>query len=589
MSRTLVVSDIGVRASGGKPILLMGQHCITEKNHNFLQDCDYAVSPPVRMAIDERLEDLRLVREVEYSILPDLSNALNSVHNLNYSDRAWRIIVGHWLRRFIQVGLNRINAITTCYENYSVEELLVLDRRQIPLAPADSSDAVRKFSSAEWNEAFIGKIASDYKFGHVEYFTEPENEASPYLSYKSSKRSRTINALLNFYNAFGKLFKNDKSPLFISTYLPIGTLLATQIRMGEFPTLERAEEVSFPYVYNQIMREKIASVVSVSNCSSEFESYVRKVISSFIPVSYIENFKEYFWEANRRSWPKKPNFIFTSNNFDTNDLFKIYTASKVDLGSSYVVGQHGNNYGTNRFSTPTIEEETSSKFLTWGWTGDRKNYRPTFCLKEPSRTWESFKHANGVILLNALHFPWRHNTWDDVHEFNEYWEDQYSFVKNLEINVRRRLVVRLHPAQKDHEDDHLAKWRSIDSDISIEKEGQSFFKSLKKASLVVHTYDSTGLLETVAGNFPSIAFWQNNLSHVFPHMLGEYEGLVENSIVHLSPESAARHLNKYVENVSNWWETDELQTFRENFVSRLCRKERFPSHQLSRIFRDELR
>lgn len=588
MYRTLVVSDIGVRASGGKPVLLMGQHCITEKNRNFLQDYDYVVSPPVRMATDERLEDLRMVREVERSILPDLSNALNSLHDFNYSDRAWRIIVGHWLRRFIQVCLNRKNAITTCYQNYSVEKLILLDRRQIPLAPADSSDAVIKFSSAEWNEAFIGKIASDYNLGHIEYFTKPENKAAPTLNHRSSKRSRTINALLNGYNSIGKCFRTDESPLFISTYLPIRTLLATQIRLGEFPTLERAEQVSFPYQYNQTMREKIANVVSGSNCSSEFESYVRKVISSFIPVSYIENFKDYFWAANRRSWPKKPNFIFTSNNFDTNDLFKIYTASKVELGASYVVGQHGNNYGTNRFSTPTIEEETSSKFLTWGWKGDRRNYRPTFCLKDPSKTLGSFKHANGVILLNALHFPWRHNTWDDVHEFEEYWEEQFLFVKNLEIDVRRRLVVRLHPAQKDHEGDHLEKWRSIDSDILIEKEGQSFFKSLKKSSLVVHTYDSTGLLETVAGNFPSIAFWQNNLSHVFPHMLGEYKGLVENSIVHLSPESAARHVNTYVENVSNWWETDELQTFRAKFVNRLCRKERTPSYQLSRIFRDEL-
>ena len=41
-------------------------------------------------------------------------------------------------------------------------------------------------------------------------------------------------------------------------------------------------------------------------------------------------------------WPKNPKFIFTSNNFYRDELFKLWTATKVVSGSKYV-NQHGNN------------------------------------------------------------------------------------------------------------------------------------------------------------------------------------------------------------------------------------------------------
>jgi hypothetical protein len=46
-------------------------------------------------------------------------------------------------------------------------------------------------------------------------------------------------------------------------------------------------------------------------------------------------------------WPEKPKFIFTSNCFDGDEVFKVWTALKVEQGISYFVGQHGNNFGTH--------------------------------------------------------------------------------------------------------------------------------------------------------------------------------------------------------------------------------------------------
>ena len=40
-------------------------------------------------------------------ILKELSYELNKIHNKNFSLRAWRIIIGPWLNRFITVIFDR--------------------------------------------------------------------------------------------------------------------------------------------------------------------------------------------------------------------------------------------------------------------------------------------------------------------------------------------------------------------------------------------------------------------------------------------------------------------------------------------------
>ena len=46
-----------------------------------------------------------------------------------------------------------------------------------------------------------------------------------------------------------------------------------------------------------------------------------------------------------------PEFIFTSNNFHTDEIFKLWSAIKVERGTKYYIGQHGNNYFIKKIHT----------------------------------------------------------------------------------------------------------------------------------------------------------------------------------------------------------------------------------------------
>ena len=78
-------------------------------------------------------------------------------------------------------------------------------------------------------------------------------------------------------------------------------------------------------------------------------------------------------------------------------------------------------------------------------------------------------------------------------------------------------------------------------------------KLISKNRLVVHSYDSTGMLETLSLNIPTLAFWQNGLSHLNESARNNYEALVTAGIVHLSSESIAKTINTISNNVDSWW------------------------------------
>ena len=77
---------------------------------------------------------------------------------------------------------------------------------------------------------------------------------------------------------------------------------------------------------------------------------------------------------------RNQSLFFTSNNYESDDAFKFWTACKVEEGISYYVGQHGNNYTTLRNFSPRIEEITADKFLTWGFKKNPKHV-PAFIFK----------------------------------------------------------------------------------------------------------------------------------------------------------------------------------------------------------------
>ena len=114
---------------------------------------------------------------------------------------------------------------------------------------------------------------------------------------------------------------------------------------------------------NNVLRKSLTKKF-IKKSDDHMENILRLLLFELLPIYFLEGFEDLKKIASQQPWPKSPKFIFTSNNFNTDEIFKIWTATKIQSGTKYYIGQHGNNYGTRKYISPTIEEKTPDKFFT---------------------------------------------------------------------------------------------------------------------------------------------------------------------------------------------------------------------------------
>jgi putative transferase (TIGR04331 family) len=306
------------------------------------------------------------------------------------------------------------------------------------------------------------------------------------------------------------------------------------------------------------------------------------MLFELLPICYLEGFCSLNKLVEQQAWPTMPKFIFTSNNFDTDEVFKLWVAQATEKGHKYFVGQHG-NYGVSRnHIDPSNEEITSDKFLTWGWTDGLPQHTPAFVFKTAGRKAEHYNPQGGLLLIE-LCLNHRITTWDGTAEFANYFEDQQRFISALESTPRKGVTIRLHSAYRYSKWNEEARWQEFDPLLKVDTGSVEIRSLIAKSRLVVHSYDSTGILETLSQNIPTLAFWQNDFEHLRETAKPYYQLLVDAGIVHFSPESLAAKVNEVWDDVDAWWLQSKVQDARKQFCDRYAIVSEYPTLELRKI------
>jgi putative transferase (TIGR04331 family) len=246
------------------------------------------------------------------------------------------------------------------------------------------------------------------------------------------------------------------------------------------------------------------------------------------------------------------------------------------------VGQHG-NYGVSRnHLEPSIEEVTSDKFLTWGWSDGLAQHTPLFNLKVVGRKSKCYNKNGGLALIELCH-PHRVETWDVTDAFANYFNDQIQFVNGLAPGPRKKLIVRLHAGYRMANWSEPSRWLEFNPNVHIDHGLTPIRNLVRRSRLVVHSYDSTGILETLSQNVPTLSFWQNGFDHLRDSAKPYYQMLVEAGIVHLTADSIANQVNVIWDDVEGWWMQSTVQEARREFCAKYSRKSLCPINDLKRV------
>ncbi len=568
-----------------RPVLFLGEWCLRYDRRDIWVSMDAIVAAPYGLCEGQKAKDSAYVIDVSEALLAELKDVLNDYHKTDHSLRYWRIVLGHWLHRYTSVIFNRWFTLQQALHNYEISGTTVLDSASYSLATPDSISFIWACNDNVWNHVLHSKILRRFAsinletdanvLGNMPGFREPNESTYRGRQFKRLFR-KTIASIL-------QMLSRNKNAFIINSYLPIKEEIKLQMSLGQAPQLWRSPElvISEP---DLSLRERLA--LNISGYQG-FDQFVRALLLEILPTCYLEGYPALQHHVGRLPWPKTPKFIFTSGNFDTDEVFKAWTALKVENGVPYYIGQHGANYGTaNRADTYAANEaqviETSDKFLTWGWTDGNSKHTPVFVFNTAGRK-PLQQNADGGLLLIEVCLLHSIQTFDQYPKFKIYQEQQFRFVQILPERIHRELIVRLHAEYKKQPWCEEQRWYDHSPATRLENGSQNIRDLISKSRLVVHSYDGTGMLETLTQNIPTLCFWYDGLSHLRESAKPYYEKLRQVGIIHDSAELAARKVAEVWDAVPTWWNSDAVQSVRGLFCDRYARISSRPIKQLKKI------
>ncbi|SVD16345.1 uncharacterized protein METZ01_LOCUS369199, partial [marine metagenome] len=243
---------------------------------------------------------------------------------------------------------------------------IVLDGSQSVVVPMDIAGFIPLYSSEGWNHGVYAAILEHFpqvECRHRRGETSATSMPPPAPLRPSWKREPRVAALAAWSQAAARQVCEDGVVL-VAPYMSWPDELAVHLRFRQVPLIWGLVPQATP------IGESRTREWSLSGHPTDlFDQFLREMIPVHIPVAYSDGYPELMAAVDESLWPKKPKLIFTSNAHIRNDLFKAWAAQCVEGGSQLVVGQHGGNFGYQKFcSNEDHDRAISDAYLTWGWT-----------------------------------------------------------------------------------------------------------------------------------------------------------------------------------------------------------------------------
>jgi putative transferase (TIGR04331 family) len=555
LSTLLLTTPVQELNSSEDNILFLGEWCKLYPEYKYSQIVEIH-----KYHWDDRdkfTKDCNYLNDLYEKYLLDFSSILNKFHNRNEDTRYWRIIIGPWLKYFIDVIFDRFECIRTLGDK-KIDNTYVFKYNLEDLIPDDFSCFYDQIRSDGWNHAIFSECIIYFGINHTLL------NYSPYRSNISSKNSKQKlkNKLLNIYNSvFPRIFN---SIAIIEPYTDIYQTIKLNIALGQFPIFgTNANERNI----NKLDKFR-SEFISNNSLTSPFEYFLEKLIFKLIPFSYLENLAT-IEKSSLSKYPLNPKLIFTSNAYQANDLFKIWAANFVTNGIPLIIAQHGGHYGIGLVNQTEVHQlKISSVFASWGW-GNAESIATMPSLKLNNSFTFKYKR-NGKILITTPSYPRYFYCSFSVPlsgQFLYYLNDLFVFLNG--INEKKNILIRT--------DADIFGWnihkRIVDNNFgwAIDIKNIKLIDSLKESKIAISTYNATIFLETLSMNFPTLVYFDFKYYEIREDAQESISILLDANILHKSAVNAYQFLNSLNGEIESWWFSNSVQNARLVFCNKFAR------------------
>lgn len=489
--------------------------------------------------------------------LKELSATLNVMHNLNADIRYWRIIIGPWLRFFIDSVFDRYEIIRTATKNKEYLEIRTFSYNLEDWVPKDFQEFYDDFRDDEWNEIIFSECLRSLE---IDSLTNSKNLLRLPKGESKSLIKKIISPVLAIYEyILPKLFNKI---IVVKAYAPIKVILKLHLKLKQFPYFNEIKVDDIEIDFKK--RERF----SLSNPKNQFEFFLSNLLGKHIPKVYVEGYRDLRQKTLKR-YPKDPKLIFTSNAYQADEGFKFLAAEKTARKSKLIIGQHGGHFGIGLHNqTEDHQLKISDHFISWGWK--RNGYSNIISLPSIKLSSNNIVNNNSrKFLFIAPSFPryfFCHYSMPVGGQFLECVKSQINFIKKLNKRNFKNTYIRLDASGDEfgwnmHE---ILRINGLQGKITNAE--KPLMGVLKNYNLCVCNNNATVFLETLALNFPTIIYLDSRFYEIRPESIEPFNVLKECGILHNNSDSAAAFLNDISDNIPKWWNSDEVKNARKLFT-----------------------
>jgi putative transferase (TIGR04331 family) len=568
-----------------EPILFLGEWCRLYRKRNHWSALDAEVLP---YHWDDRAKlqaDYQYLKEFHERLLQDLTAQLNQLHGVDRSLRYWRILIGPWLGYFTQILFDRWTSVQQAAGLYELSATVVLTDQEETRVPSDMTDFIGFFLSDDWNHHVYATVLREHTAVRCIEQAPQREECAPKALPGSSWPRRMKQTAAGLYERIVSAVGGDPDVFLSATYLPLLDEMRLQLRLGQVPQHWRAvrpDRVAVDGARRQWM--------VMGENRSEFEACARAMIPRQMPTAYLEGYDTLVSQTRTLRWPKSPRLIWTSNSQNSNEIFKAWTADKVEGGARLVIGQHGGHYGIGRWSfSEDHEVSISDYFLSWGWSEpEQRKVKPLGQLTSKRPLGVRHHEQPRALLVTCIVPRQSYLMFSAVvaNQWLDYFDDQCAFVANLPAHIRDALTVRLHA--HDYGWEQAARWRERFPALRVD-DGQSDINVLiRQSRLYISTYNATTYLESFTMNVPTVIYWNPAHWELRESAIPYFDDLKRVGIFHENPESAARHAAAIWDDVEAWWASPDVREVLDRFKERYSHLPDDLLDELERVLRESM-
>jgi putative transferase (TIGR04331 family) len=544
-------------------IIYCSENAITNLSSKYFDGKKNFINKSIWNNKNNLVGNYKYICSLSEKITAHLANKLNKIHKKNFSVRFWNILIGVYVDTFVTTFFDKWYAVKNCIKLNKIDYINFIKIKNSQLLAYEMYDYGELLNNDYWHQKIYQNIGTSFfKKKQIKLIKEK-------IFFYHTKSNLSFSKKLLFL-IFNKFFLVKYYKYFIVlTYTGFWNEFILSIKLRQLPLI-------FDNLFNLFYFKKKLNLCKnkINNNLREFikkdflykNSFEENLFKNLIlemPSIFIENFNDFEKSNKIMNFPTTTKKIFLSNGLGFSSLISFYVATQVENCSKLIIGQHGGSYGTSKFNiTERNEKKISNKFLTWGWS-DSKNSNKTikafFFLKKMKTKNKNLNNIR-ISLILAPRFCHLQSI-DSCHGSTSYF-NYFNFLESYLFKISEQFRSNIYVK---FPNSHILDIEKLDINSRIKKyfkfyKKESFSEVCDSSDLLIHTANSTSMLEALHSNIPSLILLDEKQNLIRNSAKKYFKLLNKNKILHYNTTEAAKFTQKLLINgINKWWFNEEVQ------------------------------